>query len=230
MKKLLLFTLLFAQLCAYSASKPQRHIRITDHISMGISENGFLALLSGTVGITERNEANLTDICRYEYNRQLLKDFVRYNASTQQYIAYPAVTKMYVIDDPTPLWPRRQRVDFLFYRTYNTAEPFRLFAIHTVNKVEVGNMNTLFDVRLQDAAANRSNATAQLINTTYTLKSGQPVPARMAVWNMPTSRDLLFVPDNGTLIFTEFLYMDEAGFKAWQAATAAYKEVAIVKK
>lgn len=230
MKKLLLLTLIFAQLCAQAATKSQRQIRITDHLSMGMSEKEFLALLSGTVAITEKNEIDVTDICRYEYNRQMMKDLLQYDAVTQHYHAYAAATKMYVIEDPTPIWPRRRRVEFFFYRAYNSAEPFALFAIHTVNKVEVGNMNTLFDARMQAAVANRPNETPQLINTTYHLNSGQPVPARMALWKMATSREMLFVPDNGTLIFTEFLYVDEAGFKSWKSATLAYKEAMKVKK
>jgi hypothetical protein len=230
MKGFLLLLLVFAQLCAQSASKPSKQIRITNHISMGISENGFLALLSGTLNVREKTDVDITDICRYEHNRQLLKNAVSYNAATRQYFACPAVTKVYVVDDPSPLWPRRQQIEFLFYRAYNSAEPFALFAIHTVNKLEVGSMNTLFDARLEAAIANRRSEVPQLLNTTYYLKNGQSIPARMAIWKMPTSRDMLYVPDNGTLIFTEFFYLDDAGFSAWQAATAAYKEVVKVKK
>lgn len=229
MKKLLLLTLILAQLGTQAATKPKQLILITDQITMGISESEFVALLSETVNVTAKNDADFTQLYRYEYSRQRLKDVVRYDAVTQQCLAYSAVTKMYVIEDPAPLWPRRQRVMFYFYRD-NSGQPFSLFAIHAVHKVEVGDMNSLFDKRLPGATANRAGKTPLLLNTSYYLDNGEKVPARMAVWNMDNERDILFVPDNRPLIFTELVFVDNQGFKNWIAATAAHKATINTKK
>jgi hypothetical protein len=167
-------------------------------------------------------------MCRYRYNRDLLKDMLRYDEATQQYFAYPAVTKMYVVEDPTPLWPRHHRIEFLLFRPYGSSEPFTLFAIHTTHKVEVSDMNTVFEQKVQSGMENRNKEKPLLLNTTYSVKGAAPVPARMALWKMATNREMLFVPDNGSIIFAEFTYVDEMDYKEWAAATSAYK--ALMKK
>jgi hypothetical protein len=228
MKNLLLLALIVAQLGAQAASKPKKLVLITEQITMGISESDFVALLSETVNLTAKNEADFTQLCSYEYNRQMLKDVVRYDAATQRYLAPSALTKMYVIENPTALWPQRQRVVFYFYRE-NSGQPFTLFAIHAVHKVEVGDMNTLFEKRLPGAMANRAGKTPLILSTTYHLSSKEKVAASMAVWKMDSTREILFVPNNGPLIFTEFIFVDDLGFKNWTAATAAHKASMKVK-
>ncbi len=91
-------------------------------------------------------------------------------------------------------------------------------------------MNSLFDKRLPGATANRAGKTPLLLNTSYYLDNGEKVPARMAVWNMDNERDILFVPDNRPLIFTELVFVDNQGFKNWIAATAAHKATINTKK
>jgi len=191
---------------------------------MGISENDLLALLSETVEVVAKTDVNFTDLCSYEYYRQRLKDVLRYDAATQQYFAYPVVTKMYVVENTVPLWPNRQRMVFLFYREYGSSAPFTLFAIHAVHKVEVGDMTTIFDKRLPGAVANRPSTKPLILNTTYYLKDGGKVPAKMALWELTTTREMLFVPDNGPLLFSEFTYVDEQGLKAWREASLHYME------
>lgn len=226
MKKVFLLALLVAsQLCVQAASKPANALRITDHIPLGTVEKDFLALLSGTLTIQEKSEVNLTTMCRYKYNRDLLKDVLRYDELTHQYYAYPTVTKMYVVENP-PLWPRHQRVEFIFYRSYGSDMPFTLFAIHSVHKVEVGDMNTVFERKLAAATENRHGDKPLILNTSFYLRDAEPVPARMAVWRLTTSREILFVPDNGTLLFAEFSYADELDYKAWVEASAACKAAA----
>ncbi len=224
MRRILLLTLVFAQLSVQAATKPLQALRITDHVSMGMTEKEFVALLSGTLTLTEKNEANATNLCRYKYNLDLLKDFLRYDEATQQYFAYSAVTKMYVVENPTPLWPQHHRIEFIFYKPYGSGnKPFTLFAIHSTHKVLVADVNAVFEQKLEAGIENRNGEKPLLLNTTYTLKNAAPVPARMAMWKMATNREMLFVPDNGTLIFAEFTYVDELEFKEWVAATNAYK-------
>lgn len=230
MKKILLLILILAQLCVQAVTRPLQALRITDHVSMGMTEREFVALLSGTLNLTATNEANATGLCRYKYNYDLLKDMLRYDEATQQYFAYPAVTKMYVVRDPTPLWPQHHRIEFIFYRPYGSNKPFVLFAIHATHKVLVGDVNAVFEQKLQAGIENRNGEKPLILNTTYTLKDAAPVPARMALWKMATNREILFVPDNGALIFAEFTYVDELMFKEWEAATNAYKEAMKVAK
>lgn len=222
MRKLLLLVLVLAQLCVQAASKPKRLVRVTDHIAMGISENDLLALLSETVEVEAKTDVDFTDLCTYEYYRQQLKDVLRYDAATQRYLASPVVTKMYAVENTAPLWPNRQRMVFIFYKEYGSSAPFALFAIHAVHKVEVGDMNSIFDKRLPGAIANRSSTKPLILNTTYYLKNGEKVPAKMALWELSTTREMLFVPDNGPLIFSEFTYVDELGLKAWREASLHY--------
>ncbi|MDR2937609.1 MAG: hypothetical protein LBU92_01555 [Prevotellaceae bacterium] len=230
MKKLfLLITLTAMLLNAQAASKPQRLMRITDHISMGSSEKGVLALLSGTLNMAEKNEVNVTTLARYKYNRDMMGSAVRYDAAKQQYFAHSAVTKMYVVENPSPLWPSCQRLEFFFYKEYGSTKPFTLFAIYALHKVEVGNMNAIFEKRVQESTANRNGEAPLILNTTYDLQNGKPVPAKLATWKMDTNREVLFVPDNGTLIFAEYTYVDEQEYKAWQLATEAYKKAMNIK-
>ncbi|MDR2937610.1 MAG: hypothetical protein LBU92_01560 [Prevotellaceae bacterium] len=223
MKKVFLtiFLLAAALLSAQAAGKPKSLVLITDQIAMGITDSDFLDLLSETVTVTAMKDADFTRLFRYQYVRRWLRHSVRYNESTKQYLGHPDHTKMYVIENPTRLWPRRRLVAFYFYRE-DSGQPFTLFAINAVHKVDEADMNTIYKKRLPGAKANRPGKTPLELTTAFHPTNGGETTALMAVWSIDGKRDILLVPDNGPLISSEFIFVCERGFKNWAGISSTH--------
>ena len=228
---LLLIAFLSGEITTLQASSPRsqkRVQRIVEQISFGRTETEVLALLSETVDIKEDRSVNVTELFRFEYLHKILEEAASYDSDTEQWTIPSEVVKKYVVKDCAALWPQNYRMEFYFMRPYGSSEPFLLFAIRSMIKLEISSAAAVFNKYVDIGKKNRHSKEPIVVNTAYHSASGAELLTKVALWDMTTTRDYLFVPDNGYYVFPEFLYVDKLDMKL--AMDAARKCKAALKK
>jgi hypothetical protein len=207
MRRLLLFTVLVLLVGTndVSARKKQANLTVFSEVSLGHTEKKVVATLSKALEIVEDMGVDMTDVCRYQYLLDMLAPGLDYDSATMRYTASREVVKKYVVKDCTPLWPERFRVEFYFMSPYGTDNPFTLFGIRATMKYEIDEVWSVFQKYAHIGTNERKGKEPLVLNTSYFNRDSSVVLTKMAIWEMTTStRDYLFVPDNGTIIFPEF--------------------------
>ena len=165
----------------------------------------------------------MTELFRFEYLHEILEEAATYDPETEQWTVSSEVVKKYVVKDCAALWPQNYRMEFYFMRPYGSAEPFLLFAIRSMIKLEISSATTAFNKYVDIGKKNRHNKEPMVISTTYRSAIGVELLTKVALWDMTTTRDYLFVPDNGYYVFPEFLYVDKLDMKLAMDAARKYK-------
>jgi len=215
-----------ASLVASPQRKQTRLQRVVEQVSLGRTETEVLALLSETVDIAEDRSVNITELMRFEYLHKILADAANYDPDDKQWTVYSEVVKKYVVKNCAALWPQNYRMEFFFTRPYgNTEEPFTLFAIRSMIKLEISDATTAFNKFMDIGIKNRHGKEPIVVNTTYHSASGVSLLTKVAMWDLATTRDYLFVPDNGYYVFPEYLYVDKLDLKQAMEAVKKHKEV-----
>ena len=213
-----------------ASSQRTRLQRVVEQISLGRTETEVLALLSETVDIKEDRSVNVTELLRFEYIQKILEEAADYNPETQQWTGCPELVRKYVVKDCAALWPQNYRMEFYFMRPYGASGPFTLFAIRSMIKLEISDAATAFNKYMEIGIKNRNDKEPIVVNTTYHSASGVSLLTKVALWDMTTTRDYLFVPDNGYYVFPEFLYVDKLDMKIYMDSARKYKAAHKEKK